>query len=238
MVHYLSIITGLSTKLVEFAAKGKRIQVGPIGAGKFGSVLISQSYRIAGLRLAGIANVSQGSCSCLLQKDRVPEEKCDATCIVLIVEGIEAVKTTITNDSAALIATTGIDNILEATGNLAAGICHTLSCREHKKNIVMVNLEADVLVGLLLGRKAREAGIINSMAYGGRTALITEMVEWASTAGLTLCTQARAQSICLNITTRRRILYGTTTGSPSSNMHLKTSMLKCSTRSSMVRSQR
>ncbi|GME65986.1 putative saf domain-containing protein [Neofusicoccum parvum] len=47
----------------------------------------------------------------------------------------------------------------------------------------MVNVEADVLAGPLLAQKAREAGIIYSMAYGDQPALIAEMVDWARTAG-------------------------------------------------------
>lgn len=47
----------------------------------------------------------------------------------------------------------------------------------------MINVEADVLAGPLLVRKAKEAGIIYSMAYGDQPALIAEMVDWARTAG-------------------------------------------------------
>jgi predicted homoserine dehydrogenase-like protein len=48
----------------------------------------------------------------------------------------------------------------------------------------MINVEADVLAGPLLVRKAREAGIIYSMAYGDQPAIISELVDWARTAGL------------------------------------------------------
>lgn len=48
----------------------------------------------------------------------------------------------------------------------------------------MVNVEADVLAGPLLARRAKEAGIIYSMAYGDQPALICELVDWARTAGL------------------------------------------------------
>ncbi|KAK5674045.1 hypothetical protein LTS10_013193 [Elasticomyces elasticus] len=75
-------------------------------------------------------------------------------------------KTAITTDSAALIANPDIDVILEVTGSPAAGIRHALLCCEHKKHIVMINVEADVLMGPLLARRAKEAGIIYSMAYG------------------------------------------------------------------------
>lgn len=50
----------------------------------------------------------------------------------------------------------------------------------------MVNVEADVLAGPLLARRAREAGIIYSMAYGDQPALICELVDWARTAGLSV----------------------------------------------------
>ena len=54
------------------------------------------------------------------------------------------------------------------------------------KHIVMVNVEADVLVGPLLARRAREKGVVYSMAYGDQPALVAEMVDWARAAGFTV----------------------------------------------------
>ncbi len=56
-------------------------------------------------------------------------------------------------------------------------------CCEHQKHIVMVNVEADALAGPLLARRAAEAGIVYSLAYGDQPALICEMVDWARAAG-------------------------------------------------------
>ncbi len=81
------------------------------------------------------------------------------------------------------IADERVDVVIEATGNPAAGIAHALAAIEAKKHIVMVNVEADALAGPLLARKAREAGVIYSMAYGDQPALIAEMVDWARSAG-------------------------------------------------------
>ena len=47
----------------------------------------------------------------------------------------------------------------------------------------MVNVEADALAGPLLARRAREAGIVYSLAYGDQPALICELVDWCRTAG-------------------------------------------------------
>src|SRR5579862_9856916 len=76
-----------------------------------------------------------------------------------------------------------VDVVIEATGEPAAGIAHALGAFAARKNIVMVNVEADALAGAYLAGKAREAGVIYSMAYGDQPALISEMVDRARAAG-------------------------------------------------------
>ncbi|KAL5371120.1 hypothetical protein DPSP01_014478 [Paraphaeosphaeria sporulosa] len=174
-------MSSLSTKLAALEDAGKPIQVGIIGAGKFGSMYISQAHRTKGVRLAAIADLSPDRAVSSLQKTGFPSSKFN-TCISLS-DGLKYDKTVITSDSEAMIATPGIDVILEVTGNPAVGVRHALLCCEHKKHIVMINVEADVLAGPLLARKAKEAGIIYSMAYGDQPALIAELVDWARTAG-------------------------------------------------------
>ena len=88
-----------------------------------------------------------------------------------------------TDDAAAVIASGAVDIAIDATGSPAAGIRHALACCEHGKHIVMVNVEADCLAGPLLARRAREAGIVYSLAYGDQPALICELVDWARAAG-------------------------------------------------------
>lgn len=133
------------------------------------------------MRLAAIADLSPERAISCLERTGFPPSKYDIN--FSLPEGLEQGKTVITSDSAALIATPGMDVILEVTGNPAVGVRHVLLCCEHKKHIVMINVEADVLAGPLLARKAKEAGIIYSMAYGDQPALIAELVDWARTAG-------------------------------------------------------
>ncbi len=83
----------------------------------------------------------------------------------------------------ALIAAPEIEIVIDATGNPAAGIRHVLACCAHGKHIVMVNVEADALAGPLLARRAREAGVVYSLAYGDQPALICELVDWCRAAG-------------------------------------------------------
>ena len=94
--------------------------------------------------------------------------------------------TFITDDAPAMIASPGLDVVIDATGNPSAGIAHVLACCRHKKPIVMVNVEADALAGPLLARRAAEAGIVYSLAYGDQPALICEQVDWARACGFTV----------------------------------------------------
>jgi predicted homoserine dehydrogenase-like protein len=73
--------------------------------------------------------------------------------------------------------------VIDATGHPAAGIAHALAAIRHGKHIVMVNVEADVLAGPLLAAKARQAGVVYSLAYGDQPALIAEQVDWARACG-------------------------------------------------------
>ncbi|KAF1849693.1 SAF domain-containing protein [Cucurbitaria berberidis CBS 394.84] len=174
-------MTSLCTKLAALEEAGKPIQVGIIGAGKFGSMYRTKGVRFK--RLAAIADLAPERALNALRKTGFPREKYNVTASMSLEEGLKQGRTVITTDSAAMIATPGIDVILEATGKPAAGVKHALLCCEHKKHIVMINVEADVLAGPLLTRRAKDADIIYSMAYGDQPALIAELVDWARTAG-------------------------------------------------------
>jgi predicted homoserine dehydrogenase-like protein len=170
----------LFAKLEARARQGKPLRVGLIGAGKFGSMYLSQVPRTPGVHLVGIADLQPARVKQSLANLGWTAERCAATTLE---QAAANGATAIIEDSQALIASPHIDIIIEATGNPAAGIGHVLACCEHGKHIVMVNVEADALAGPLLKRKADEAGIVYSLAYGDQPALICEMVDWARTAG-------------------------------------------------------
>jgi predicted homoserine dehydrogenase-like protein len=166
--------------LKKRAAEGRPVRVGLIGAGKFGAMYLSQAQRTVGIHLVGVADLSPANAKRSLLRVEWPKEQLTARTLEA---AAKSGKTCITDDSAALIASPFIDVIIDATGSPAAGIRHVLACCESSKDIVMVNVEADALAGPLLARKAAEAGIVYSLAYGDQPALICEQVDWARAAG-------------------------------------------------------
>jgi len=170
----------LHRMLRERHADNKPLRVGLIGAGKFGSMYVSQARRTPGVALAAVADLSPDRARAAFARTGWEEARLHAASAA---DALASRAVYFTDDAQALIAAPEIDIVIDATGSPAAGIRHVLSCCEHGKHIVMVNVEADALVGPLLARKAREAGIIYTLAYGDQPALICEMVDWARTCG-------------------------------------------------------
>jgi predicted homoserine dehydrogenase-like protein len=162
------------------AEAGRPIRVGLIGAGKFGSMFLAQAPRTPGLHVMAIADLSPDRARQSLRRVGWADEQFAARSFA---DAVAHGTTFVTDDAATLIAAEDMEVVIDATGHPAAGIHHALLCCRHRRHIVMVNVEADVLAGPLLARRAAEAGIVYSLAYGDQPALIAEMVDWGRAAG-------------------------------------------------------
>lgn len=160
--------------------EGTPLRVLLIGAGKFGSMYLAQARVTPGIHLAAIADLQPARAAEALARTGWPRERYGARSLA---EALTRGTTWITDDALGALASEGIDIVIDATGSPAAGIRHVLACCRHGKHIVMVNVEADALAGPLLARRARQAGVVYSLAYGDQPALICEMVDWARAAG-------------------------------------------------------
>ncbi len=170
----------LHALLKQRQSAGNPIRVGLIGAGKFGSMYLSQAKHTPGIHLVAVADLSPERAKAALVRVGWEASKLDAPSFA----GARASgQTHITSDTFAMITAPELDVIIDATGSPAHGIAHVLACCNAKKHIVMVNVEADALAGPLLARRAREAGVVYSLAYGDQPALVCEMVDWCRAAG-------------------------------------------------------
>ena len=162
------------------AAKREALRVVLIGAGKFGSMFLSQIRETAGMHLVAVADLSPQRARAALKTTGWSDERIDATSFA---DAKRRGATYVTDDVPGAIAAPETEIVIDATGNPSAGIAHVLCCCEHGKDVVMVNVEADALAGPLLAKRAAQANIVYSLAYGDQPALICEMVDWARAAG-------------------------------------------------------
>src|SRR5688500_12183346 len=151
------------------------LRIGLIGAGKFAAMYLAQVPKTPGVELVGIADLSPANA-----KENLKRVGWDAARIPPITE-----------DWQKLVADPRIDIIVEATGNPPAAVEHALYAFQNKKHVVMVTVEADAFCGPILAKKAAEAGVVYSLAYGDQPALICDLVDWARAAGFQVVAAGR-----------------------------------------------
>ena len=142
----------------------KNINIAFIGCGKFISMFLSQYNQLKKIKIDTIVDLDI--------------EGAKSNCIKsgLKKETVEKINFVNSLDS---ILNRNIEIFIEATGNPIAGTLHAYKIIQVKKNIIMVNVEADVLCGKYLSDLAKENNVIYSMAYGDQPSLIIEQIEWA-----------------------------------------------------------
>ena len=147
----------------------KPVKVALIGAGKFGSMFLSQVPTTPGLEVVIIADLIPDSAKKACKHVGWKDDLISNT--EFVESGIKA------------ITKSEVEVVVEATGNPSDGILHAREAFSKGKHIVMVNVEADVLAGASLSKEAKSAGVVYSMAYGDQPALTAEIVDWARSSG-------------------------------------------------------
>ena len=165
----------LYAQLQKRAAEGKPIRVGLIGAGKFGSMYLAQVPRTPGVHLVGIADLNPSNARENLKRVGWEEGRIPP----------------ISEDWRKLVSHPEIDIVIEATGNPVAAVDHVLEAFRHGKHVIMVTVEADCFCGPMLAKKAAQAGVVYSLAYGDQPALICDLVDWARAAGFPVVAAGR-----------------------------------------------
>ena len=115
-------------------ADGRPVRVGLIGAGKFGSMFLSQVPSTTGIEVAVIADLAPARARHACANVGWTEDRIAGTRFV--------------DDASGLIAAPDVEVVIEATGHATAGLAHAQQAIAQGKHIVMVNVEADVVAGV------------------------------------------------------------------------------------------
>lgn len=174
--------------LLQRAAERRPIRVGLIGAGKFGSMYLSQIPRTPGVHLVGIADVNPVAARANLTRVGWEPSRLAATSFA---EALKTGQTFITERVEALLACSEIEVVVECTGHPIAAVDHILAAFASGKDVVNVTVEADAFCGPLLANRAKASGRIYSLAYGDQPAMICDLVDWARTCGFPVVAAGR-----------------------------------------------
>ncbi|MEN8240507.1 MAG: SAF domain-containing protein [Chloroflexota bacterium] len=194
-------MASLRERLSENEKKNGLIKVGLVGAGQMGAGLMSQMEKMDGMAVVAVADVLPGRAKeaygeAGVDSDLVHEVDDLAKAAELITDGQRVVSTS--GDFMAQIK--NLDVVVEATGipEIGAQICY--SAIQRKKHVVNMNVEADATIGYLLGQKAKEAGVVYSLAAGDEPGSIKEIFDFADALGFEIVTIGKGKNNYLDRT--------------------------------------
>ena len=178
----------LYQKLQKRAEQNKPVRVGLIGAGKFGSMYLSQVPQTPGVSVAGVVDLSPSRARSNLLKVGWSESNISSTSLD---DAIRDGTTYVSDDWEGLVKHPAIDVVVESTGSPPDAVEHILASFANGKHVVNVTVEADAFCGPLLAQRATSAGVVYSLAFGDQPALICDLVDWARTCGFPVVAAGR-----------------------------------------------
>ncbi|MDY8111180.1 homoserine dehydrogenase [Fulvimarina sp. 2208YS6-2-32] len=176
---------GFAAELSAYAEANGPVTIGLAGAGQMGTDIVVQTALMVGCRVGAIAAHS-------------PRRPMEAIAIAgydaghgvqanspdRIDAAIEMGRIAVTTDIEHLCAAGRVDVIVDATGSPEIGTQLALAAIRNGKHIVMLNVEADITVGRMLARKAKEAGVVYTGSAGDEPASTLELISFAQTLGM------------------------------------------------------
>jgi predicted homoserine dehydrogenase-like protein len=178
---------------------GHPIRVGLVGAGQMGTGLISQMELMEGMKAIAVTDVIPGRSSAAFIEADV-----NAEIVKEVINAAEAEDAISKGLRAALSSTEellkipSLDIIVESTGIPEVGALVCLKAIEAGKHVVNMNVEADATIGYYLGQKAKEAGVIYTLAAGDEPGAIKELYDFADALGFDILAVGKGKNNLLN----------------------------------------
>lgn len=175
---------GLNTKLAKLEAEGKKIKVGLVGAGQMGKGMVSQMSLMKGMIPALVVDINLDNAVESYKLAGIKEDD------IVVAKNLKEVNIAmekgkfVAADNAEFVTKANlIDVVVDATGVPNLGARLAMDSIFNKKHIVMLNVEADVVVGPILHKMAQNAGVVYTGTAGDEPGSVKEIYDFADASG-------------------------------------------------------
>lgn len=174
----------MKEELLRRQADNTPIRLGVSGAGWMGSGFVRQVALMPGLRVDVLADVdTRAACEALTASGVRAEEIVEASMAGGAMDALRLGKRVITGSYALAAQLEAVDIVVDVTPSPASGAETAYSCIRHGKDVVLVNIEADVTVGRILKKLASEARVLYTVSSGDEPGCLMELFDFVSTLG-------------------------------------------------------
>lgn len=189
------------SELKKREANNNKIKVGLVGAGQMGTDIASLSASMPGLDIAAVADIKlENAKKSYSLAGKRNDDIYESSSRTEIEDYVAQNKAVITADSQLITEVENIDVIIDATGIPEVGAELGLNSIMNGKDIVMMNVEADVVVGPILNKMAKKAGVVYTGAAGDEPAAIMELYNYAKSLGLEVVAAGKGKNNPLQYT--------------------------------------
>jgi predicted homoserine dehydrogenase-like protein len=176
-------------------AEGRPILTGVVGAGSFGAAVVATLAQAPGMAPTVVADPdAEAAIAAYGAAGHPAAGVVHAERAAEAADAVRAGRPVVVPDGA-LLAELPLDAVVDSTGVPDVGAALASRCLRAGQHVVMVNVEADCVVGAALRRLADAAGVVYTLADGDQPSLICAMVDWAASLGLEVVAAGKGSSL-------------------------------------------
>jgi predicted homoserine dehydrogenase-like protein len=168
------------------------VPVALVGAGEFGATFAAQVRRVPALRLGVVCDRDRARARAALEAGGYPRDAvagCDSRAAILAALERGAVALV---DDLALLADLPLAVVVEATGDPEAAARVAERALDAGYHLALVTKEAEVVIGPLLARRAKAAGLVHTPVDGDQPSLLVGLVARARMLGFPVVAAGKA----------------------------------------------
>ena len=174
----------IQQELLRLEAEGKPIRLGVSGAGWMGSGFVAQVAHVPGMQVCVLADRDVMAAKAAFEAIGVgPDDIVAADASGPAMDALRAGKRVVTQDYRLAAVLERVDIVCDVTPSPAIGAETAYACIQNGKDVVMVNIEADVTVGRILKQLARDAGVLYTVSSGDEPGCLAELYDFVTSLG-------------------------------------------------------
>jgi predicted homoserine dehydrogenase-like protein len=186
-------------ELLKREAEGQPIRLGVSGAGWMGSGFLAQVAHVPGMEVIVLADADpRAAWEAYTATGVKGDDIVEAAAPGPAMDALRAGKRVITGDCTLAAQLEAVDIVTDVTPSPATGAETAYACIQHGKDVVLVNIEADVTVGRILKKLAQDAGVLYSVSSGDEPGCLMELYDFVGSLGYELIVIGKGKNNPLN----------------------------------------
>lgn len=191
----------LHQELLRLEAEGKPIRVGVSGAGWMGGGFLAQVSHVPGMEVWVLADAdTRAAWEAFLATGVERDEIVEASQPGHAMDALRAGRRVVTGSYTLAAQLEAVDIVTDVTPSPAIGAETAYACIQHGKDVVLVNIEADVTVGRILNKMAQQAGVLYTVSSGDEPGCLMELFDFVGSLGYQLIVIGKGKNNPLNPT--------------------------------------